>query len=166
MLTLDLSAAPPGLDYYGYLSWIASQTPPGSLILEAGTYEGKGARALALDGTRTVHTYDPYREGAAGPFTFHRLDARDIPASLVASALLVYLDVDPHDGVQEPAILASLLSKGFAGLLVCDDIFGTDGMKHWWASVTLPKLDDACRFHGRQGMGFVLCGPLVQFRKS
>ena len=50
---------------------------------------------------------------------------------------LLFLDVDPHDGLQEINIIQALLTIGYTGIIVCDDIHLNEQMEDWW-SVKMP----------------------------
>ena len=66
------------------------------------------------------------------------------------SSKLIFMDVDPHNGVQEDKVLNFLISNNWKGILVCDDIgVGREkgkenahpAMRDWWNSIELPKYD-------------------------
>lgn len=76
----------------------------------------------------------------------------------IAKAPLVFLDVDPHDGIQEREILSALEAAGFKGLLVCDDIHKSQEMRDWWASVPHKKYD-VTTFGHWSGTGIVEFDP-------
>ena len=68
--------------------------------------------------------------------------------STFLSSKLIFLDVDPHDGLQEAAVINFLMNNNWQGVVVCDDIgTGTESgkenwhprMREWWNSIALPK---------------------------
>jgi len=135
---------PPGTEHYKLLAHVAAQVQDG-LILDIGTYLGFSALALATNPTNRVVSFDlvdcklpsvpPNVELVVGDITTGAWD------DLIARASLVMLDVDPHDGVQETAIVAHLRKAGFRGHLLCDDIHLNAGMRAFWASLPEPKQD-------------------------
>lgn len=128
-------------DYYPFLSWLATHVPPDGLIIECGTYEGRGAFALGYDGTR-VHTCDPHGPHQAplvdDNITYTRESALDLAPALLSSADLIYLDIS-HNGRDETAFVGQLAAAGFRGLLVCDDIDMNAAMRAFWADLPSPK---------------------------
>ena len=77
---------------------------------------------------------------------------------------LVILDVDPHDGVQEAALVAALDEAGWAGIMLCDDIVLRDGMKDFWAKIPQARKWDVTEIGHSTGSGIIGFGGVrVQF---
>jgi hypothetical protein len=64
------------------------------------------------------------------------------------SSELIFLDVDPHDGIKEDKVLNFLIDNNWKGVMVCDDIgMGREpgkenahpSMRNWWHSIDIPK---------------------------
>lgn len=128
-------------DYYPFLSWIAGHIPPSGTILECGTLDGHGARALAAHGHR-VHTCDPFAGDKStrteGNITFTAQSALALPLNLLSDQALIYLDIS-HNGADEEDFFALLSLSNFRGLLLCDDIDFCPAMEAFWADLPSPK---------------------------
>ena len=75
------------------------------------------------------------------------------------SSKLIFLDVDPHDGIQEAIVLNFLVEYDWKGIMVCDDIGLQHPLMHeWWNSIELPTYTIRNKYgsHGGQGTG-VIC---------
>ena len=169
---LQESATQYGVDHYYVILSHLSTYFNNSIIVDLGTLTGASAQALAYNQSNTVYTYDILEDGTAIQ-RFARVECENIkyiigdcirdnwtgmvmldgvpPMSdkkIFLSSELFFLDVDPHDGTQEDAVLNFLISNNWKGIMVCDDIgFGTEvpnshpGMRDWWNSIDLPKYD-------------------------
>lgn len=99
---------------------------PGTLVVDVGTHLGLSALALSTP-HNTVLSLDIDNRRLAGLELPDNIEFRI--ANMVTdtqvfplNASLALLDIDPHDGVQERAIVQQLLDREWHGLLVCDDI--------------------------------------------
>ena len=79
---------------------------------------------------------------------------------------LIFLDIDPHDGVQERIVTDFLIENKWSGIMVCDDI-GTGkeiynshpDMLAWWNSVSIKKYNIADSIYSAgTGTGIVCFG--------
>tara|TARA_B100000073_G_scaffold337622_1_gene333759 strand:+ start:56 stop:670 length:615 start_codon:yes stop_codon:yes gene_type:complete len=141
-----------------------------SVILELGTLYGKSAAALAYNKTNQVYTYDIEHNKEAvvlfGDFDnieyiiadcigskwsgTHIDDGSISDREIILSSKLIFLDTDPHDGIQEKAVSDFLIENNWKGIMVCDDTgFGLEekkqnshpAMREWWNSVDVKKYD-------------------------
>ena len=147
---------------YRLLALLSSQLPAGSLVADLGTREGDSATALAVNTTVRVVTYDIVVNGESvrlANLENVQFIQKDCISDVdnYAGAILISLDLDPHDGIQEQKVLELLLEKKFRGLLVCDDINPQwwPEMKEWWDTIMLKKYD--VTFYGHfSGTGIVV----------
>lgn len=152
-----------GQEHYKLLASLSAQCDTGATIYDIGTHVGFSALAMAYNDNVKVVSYD---------LTDHfwkkdALTAKDVPnvdiqfrncledIDEIAKSPLVFLDVDPHDGIQEREILSALEAAGFRGILVCDDIHQNKEMAEWWASVDHKKYD-VTRFGHWSGTGIIV----------
>lgn len=154
---------PAGDEFYRLIAYIAEHMPSGSLLLDIGTYFGLSACALASNKACNVKSYDIYDHITDNPDLLTIKNVSNIEYLLkdcmedetaLASAKLIVLDVDPHDGVQETDIFAKLRSVGFKGVVILDDIKLNDGMKTFWAEIPERKVDVTAYGHW-SGTGIV-----------
>ena len=148
-----------------------------SIIVDLGTLDGNSAAALAYNKSNKVYTYDiESKEGAISKFeleesknieyiitdcienNWDRQSDRDI----FLSSKLIFLDVDPHDGIQEKIVLRFLVENNWKGIMICDDIGSILverplhlGMRKWWDSIDLPKFDIVNRYSSLTGTGII-----------
>ena len=72
------------------------------------------------------------------------------------SSKLIFLDVDPHDGIQEAAVLNFLVENDWKGIMVCDDIGQQHPpMREWWNNIELPKCEIINRYSSGSGTGII-----------
>ena len=128
------------------LSYITKQFN-GITIIDAGTHYGWSAYCLKQNPKNNVITYDitdrfnnEYLK-AISNVEVKILDVNKEDHQIIHSAEVIYLDIDPHDGLQE-SVFTDLLDKiGWQGYLFCDDIHINSGMANWWNSINLNKYD-------------------------
>lgn len=155
-----------GDEFYRLISYIASKYPAGSKFVDIGTYYGLSAVALASNTECTVVTYDVYDHITEDETVttvknvpnveFRLKDCMDDMAEL-ASASVIIIDVDPHDGNQEKDMMDKLRESGFKGLVILDDINLNDGMKRFWTNVPEAKYE-ATKYGHWSGTGLVSFG--------
>ena len=175
-----------GVDqYYVILSHLSTYFN-NSIIVDLGTLTGGSAQALAYNQSNTVYTYDILEDGTAIQ-RFARVECENIKyiigdcirdnwagmvmldgvppmndKKIFLSSELIFLDVDPHDGVQEQVVLRFLVENDWKGILVCDDIGAPLveqplhlDMRNWWDSIDLLKHDIINRYSSPTGTGII-----------
>ena len=161
--------------YYAILSHLSTYFN-NSVIVDLGTHRGESAAALAYNKSNKVYTYDiSLREEAAdilkNNWSGMAMLEGVLPKSdkeIFLSSELIFMDVDPHDGVQEDKVLNFLISNNWKGIMVCDDI-GTGrefekenshpGMRDWWNAINLPKYNISKNYYASgTGMGIIAFG--------
>ena len=142
---------PPGQEHYRLLAHIANQFESGATFADLGTLLGFSALALALNPANRVLTYDIVDRIPEGGIPTAKqvanierrlqncLSARALPE--IADCPFIVMDVDPHDGMQEFAFIQVLMSSGYKGLVLADDIRLNDKMRAFWQWVPLRKFD-------------------------
>jgi len=175
--------------HYAILSYLSTLFND-SVIVDVGTQHGQSAVALAYNQSNKVYTYDIkdwthkdtlINNPLVNNVEFTLRDCIHTPwgekeKEIFESSSLIFLDVDPHDGLQEDIFLEFLLEIEWKGILVVDDIrleigdseerqgkglghvgAGARGMEEWWESVKVPKYDVTDDYFGHgSGMG-VIC---------
>ena len=148
-----------------------------SIIIDFGTHRGGSAAALSYNKSNEVYTFDitPTEEavelfkedqykniiyiignciednwfGMAMLWKDRMVESKS-DKEIFLSSELIFMDIDPHNGVQEDKVLNFLISNNWKGILVCDDIgLGREkgkenahpAMRDWWNSIELPKYD-------------------------
>lgn len=131
---------------YAFLSRFIGQFS-GKKIMDAGTFMGLSAHAMSSNGRNTIHTYDISDDHVRSDFIapsnifFHQQDVNTLSDEEIHSFDIIYLDIDPHDGIQEKVFTDRLHSIKWKGILIADDIYLNDGMKNWWFSLPYVKID-------------------------
>ena len=129
-----------GKEHYKLLAYISSAYA-GQTIYEIGTAMGNSSLALSYSPTTKIISYDildtkcvitlPTNvEYRIGDF---RLDPE------VLKAPFIFIDVDPHDGIQEQAFHEFFLANNYKGIVMWDDIL-TWGLKDWWPTLNHPSV--------------------------
>jgi predicted O-methyltransferase YrrM len=138
-----------GQEHYKLLAHLSSQCHDGETVVDIGTHVGYSALAMAYNPKVHVLSYDLYDH-----FTKPREpSARDVSnitfllknclqdVEQLAKTPFIFLDVDPHDGIQERDIINAVAKAGFKGIMVCDDIYKSDEMRDFWNWVPYKKFD-------------------------
>jgi hypothetical protein len=138
--------SPAGVNEYRLYSYLAKKVSK-PVILDIGTYMGNSAVALSTDESKHVISYDIIEldthkflkknniEFRVGNFMNDDINYNDID--------LIVIDVDPHDGIQEPPMIKYLVDNGWEGILLLDDISHETfpGMIQMWNDLPYEKYD-------------------------
>ena len=163
-----------------------------SVIVDLGTHRGESAAALSYNKSNKIYTYDIAHRGEAVD-RFKKEEFQNIkyilgnciednwsgmamlegdpPKSdkeIFLSSELIFMDIDPHDGIQEDRVLNFLISNNWKGIMVCDDIgMGREPgkenahpqMRDWWYTINLPKYDISKNYYAAgTGTGIIAFG--------
>ncbi len=150
----------PGHQHYRLLAYMSSQLKPGSKILEIGTRWGASAVALASNKDVHVTTCDLTEDRRRPPkdnITYVIEDGYNMLDDCHEYAM-IFIDVDPHDGVQERKMIRKLLDNQYKGIVLLDDIRLNQEMYNFWASIPLPDEHkiDMTSFGHYSGTGMLL----------
>ena len=156
-----------------------------SIIIDMGTHTGNRAAALSYNKSNKVYTFDitPTEEAAElfkedqykniiyiignciennwygqplGPFSTNLSEPLKSEREIFLSSKLIFLDIDPHDGVQEPQVLDFLITNDWKVIMVCDDIGHQHPPMHdWWQSIELPTYTIRNKYAAFKGTGVV-----------
>ena len=126
-----------GIEHYPLLATISSQIK-NKKILDLGTYSGISAIALNYGNLKygnnnTIYSYDISSDNLIPDIfkdteiTFRTDDlfhpvTREINKEHILSSDLIFIDVDPHEGIVEYDMYMWLKENNFKGLLIFDDI--------------------------------------------
>lgn len=131
-------------DLYSYLSHKFDN----SVILDIGTRFGSSAIAFASNPTNKVITFDvvvwPSFEGVKKENINLRIgDFMQDDTINYDEVSIIMIDVDPHDGLQEPPMLDFLRAKQWKGILLLDDIRQElwPAIYNMWISIPEEKFD-------------------------
>ncbi len=157
-----------------------------SIIVDMGTHTGNSAAALSYNKSNKVYTFDitPTEEAAElfkkdeykniiyiignciennwygqplGPFSTNLSEPLKSEKEIFLSSELIFLDIDPHDGVQEPQVLDFLITNNWKGIMVCDDIGHQHPPMHdWWNSIELPTYTIRNKYAAFKGTGIIV----------
>ena len=141
-----------------------------SILVDLGTHRGVSAAALSYNKSNIVYTYDINITEEAVERVKEEGNIRYIIGNCIEdnwsgmailpgaepktdreiflSSKLIFLDVDPHDGIQENKVFNFLIDNNWKGIMVCDDIgmgleFDKENshpqMRDWFNDISLPK---------------------------
>lgn len=149
----------PGQEHYRLLAWYSTQYEDGTIFCDLGTYRGLSALSLSYNEKCKVKSYDIKNFCHINIRRRENIEFRiqncinDID-NIIKSPLL-FLDIDPHDGVQEKRFLELLIEKEYKGMMLVDDINASNvGTAEWWRSITLPK-EDVSELGHKTGTGII-----------
>lgn len=156
-----------------------------SIIVDLGTHRGGSAAALSYNKSNEVYTFDitPQDEAVElfkedeyknityiignciennwygqplGPFSTNLSEPLKSEKEIFLSSELIFLDIDPHDGIQEAQVLDFLIENNYKGIMVCDDIGHQHPPMHdWWNSIELPTYTIANKYAAFKGTGII-----------
>ena len=158
-----------------------------SVIVDLGTNRGGSAAALSYNRSNEVYTFDiaindeaislfeqyeniTYLIGNCIENNWHgqpqinppglRIRPLKSEKEIFLSSELIFLDIDPHDGVQEPQVLDFLITNHWKGIMVCDDIGGHSNnfhprMRDWWNSIELATYNIVNKYASDTGTGII-----------
>jgi len=150
---------------YKILAHLSKQLPKGSKVADLGTACGSSALAFASNPDVQVSTIDsrkllPQNLKNASSLPNVSFIQGDIAnyISIYADAKIIYLDVHPHDGIQESKIYNELIASEFKGILILDDIHAFEGLNSFWNTISRKKID-ATEYGHHSGTGIVVFSP-------
>ena len=160
-----------------------------SVIVDLGTNRGGSAAALSYNKSNEVYTFDiAINDEAISLFEQYenitylignciennwsgqpqinppglRIRPLKSEREIFLSSELIFLDIDPHDGIQEAAVLDFLVENDYKGIMVCDDIGGHGhrgnshpAMRDWWNSIELNTYNIANKYASGTGTGII-----------
>ena len=161
-----------------------------SVLIDLGTHTGESAAALSYNKSNIVYTYDIEHQAAAAQRVEEEKNIRYIIGNCInddwsgfagfpgvepksdkeifLSSELIFMDVDPHNGIQEDKVLNFLIDNNWKGVMVCDDIgMGLEEgkqnahppMRDWWQSINLPKYNiSSNHYSSGTGTGIICFG--------
>lgn len=132
------------LQLYAYLSNKFNDT----VILDIGTKFGNSAIALSQNKKNKVVSYDiiewPCHKNLNKKNIQFKIENFMEDKSIdYNNVSIILIDVDPHDGSQEPVMIDYLKNIGWSGLLLLDDISWNDfpELKSFWKNLKYEKYD-------------------------
>lgn len=148
-------------EHYQLLNYI-SLLYSNILILDLGTRDGLSALTLSYNNQNTVITYDINTkpdemkkfEDILPNLSFKQMNIFDEDISIFKKAKIIFMDLDPHDGLQEDAIIKILDNISWKGILIADDIEWFLPMKIWFNNLNKIKYNLTEYGHG-SGTGII-----------
>ena len=135
-----------GQTEYKLYSHLAKQVG-GIFILDIGTLFGGSALSLSNDPRKVVISYDLMKIETHEPGALEKDDVILRVANFLEDDIeydlceLIVIDVDPHDGLQEPPMVQHIIDHGFEGLIILDDIHLSSEMEQMWNNFEHEKYD-------------------------
>jgi hypothetical protein len=148
-----------GRQHYRLLAYLSTLFN-NSEIFDIGTHRGSSALALSYNSTNKVYSFDI--ENRSKNYInkpeniefiifnlFNNNDNNDNNDNnelekwrkKLLNSPLIFLDIDPHDGILEYEFYQYLLENNYRGLLILDDIHHFEGMRVFWDKIKCTKYD-------------------------
>lgn len=146
-------------EHYVFLMTVAKQFN-NTTIYDLGTYVGQSAVALSANLSNRVISYDiqyvqqPPRCSRPDNVEFRLGNCFDDLENMLKSPL-IFMDVDPHDGVFDDFFYKTLVDNKYKGTVILDDIHLNEPMRKFWANIKEEKIDYTHLGHW-SGTGIVL----------
>lgn len=132
----------PGTEHYKLLAYL-STCWHGATLIDLGTDKGCSALALSYNRSNRVISYD-IEDRKLAPISVPNIEFRVKNALEDREDLLrtplIMLDT-AHDGVFEQQVYDMLVTAGYEGLLLLDDIYLNAAMQDFWNRISRDKLD-------------------------
>ncbi len=164
LLSIDLQAmrpfvgdsewfyADPGVEHHRLLAYLSTLFE-GRTLIDVGTHLGDSAHALAYNPGNRVLSFDVVDKVTSHRrkrenITYHQADLFDYETRAawnteILGSAIIFIDVDPHDGVQEYALIDWLFRNEYRGIIVLDDIWHFKPMRDqlWYRIEDRHKVD-------------------------
>ena len=122
---LDEYLGQPGKEHYRLLAYLSTFFH-GQTIMDIGTHYGCSAAALCFNKENVVHTFDIDKKNiqvTKPNCLFHisnlwEAQTRDKLKDLVLTSPLIFLDIDPHQGLMEFEFYEWLVRENYQGTLI------------------------------------------------
>lgn len=151
-----------GKEHYKLIAWVSSLFP-GQTVMDIGTHYGNSSLAMSHPKDVKVVSYDIVEmKQLKQPFPtncdYKIGDFKEDPVTL--SSPFIFIDVDPHDGIQEKDFHEWFLENNYKGITLWDDINCNPAMKDWWNSVdgSVVKKMDVSELGHWSGTGMIVYG--------
>lgn len=144
-------------NYYRLLAHLSSRLPDESIVFDVGTYRGISALALSYNEKIKVVSWDIANLNAItnpGNITFKI--GNFLGDEQLLDSKLMFIDVDPHDGIQEADFLTHLIKLDYKGVLIFDDIHLNCGMQTFWESTHNYNRRDLTSYGHATGTGMLV----------
>ena len=148
-------------EHYKLLSYF-SELLENETILDLGTRDGLSALVLSKNKKNKVITYDLLSkpsemlsfEHLIPNCKFKQMNVFDESEDIIKSSKLMFLDLDPHDGIQEKKFIEWLEKIEYNGVIICYDIEWFPAMSRWWNELKQTKYNVTKYGHG-SGTGII-----------
>jgi hypothetical protein len=134
--SIDFVKLPPGTEHYKLIATIGSQLKNGKII-ELGTHQGIASIAfnygnIKYGSNNNIYTYDiQYHlkpkifDNTKISFRMENLfdsEIREVNKDHILSSDLIFIDIDPHEGIMEYDMYLWLKKNNYKGIILLDDI--------------------------------------------
>jgi hypothetical protein len=157
----------PGVEHYRLLEKLSKSFAKRNII-DIGTHKGASALALSKGCTNHIYSFDVCHNYTLLkiPNVTYSLDnlmtpeGRETWKDILLGSAFIFLDIDPHEGVDEYKFYEWLRDNNYKGFLVCDDIWYFEPMRRnfWYKIPTDYKVDRTEEGHF-SGTGIVYFDP-------
>ena len=159
----------PGREHYRLLAYLTSNLT-NATIIDIGTHKGWSALALSNpESNVTIHTFDIIDKLTTQESTLlaqrgvktHIEDLwnptiRENWKDTILASELIFLDVDPHNGKMEYDLYLWLQKNDYQGIIVCDDIWHFEHMRHnFWHKIPPHERMDLTPYGHWSGTGLI-----------
>jgi hypothetical protein len=155
----------PGKEHYKLLAFLSNQINSRD-ILDIGTHRGFSAIALSHNFTNTVHSFDiveniDQRMKMIPNINFYIEDlwnpeTREKRKEMILNSGMIFLDIDPHDGIREYEFYCFLRDNNYSGVLIVDDIWYFKGMRdNFWYLIPSENKLDITKYGHWSGSGLI-----------
>ena len=163
----------PGQQHYKLLAYLSTLVN-NSNIIDIGTHKGASSTALSYNPSNTIYTFDienRISDDFNSPksiknivFNYSNIFLHDVRESWkekILSAPIIFLDIDPHDGILEYEFYLWLKEHKYQGILILDDIWYFKNMRNnFWYKIDTEYKSDITHLGHWSGTG------VVQFNKK
>ena len=129
--------SPAGREHYQLLA-LLTRLFEGQTIFDIGTHYGNSSLALSFNPNVRIISYDivEMKRILMPPFNVEYKHGNFMNDPEVLSSPFIFVDVDPHDGIQEKDFHDFFLEKEYKGIVLWDDIHCNPAMIKWWNELT------------------------------
>jgi hypothetical protein len=157
-------------EHYRLLAHLSARVDRSKPVVDVGTHRGDSALALSYGGA-LVRSFDVVDKTQGRPrpanVVYHLDDLfdpvrRDYWRQTLLDSSIVFIDVDPHEGTREYALVRYLQESGYRGIIVLDDVWYFKPMRDkLWYRIEPRFRSDATALGHWSGTGLVSFGDRV-----
>ena len=150
------------------------------IILDIGTHRGASATALSYNLKNQIYSFDiedRIKDSVNSPKSINTIKFNQVNLfndlernpweQIILNSYLIFLDIDPHEGLLEYEFYLWLKEKKYQGVLIFDDILYFENMKkNLWSKINNEIKEDITHLGHWSGTGAIQFNKIFEFEEK